>query len=75
VVVTWSRGGRSMPTRDSWLTSSVTDAWSSGAGRVLEDTEDGFALRLSDNSLRVVPGLNSDLAEYVGSALGDRLRG
>lgn len=36
---------------------------------VLEVTEDGFALRLSDNSLRVVPGLDSDCAEYVGARL------
>lgn len=36
---------------------------------VLEATEDGFALRLSDNSLRVVPGLDSDCAEYVGARL------
>lgn len=34
---------------------------------VLEVTDDGFALRLSDNSLRVVPGLDSECAEYVGA--------
>jgi hypothetical protein len=34
---------------------------------VLEATEGGFALRMADGSLRVVPGLHSDGAKYVGS--------
>jgi hypothetical protein len=36
---------------------------------VLELTDDGFALRLIDGSLRVVPGMTSDCSEYVGSRL------
>ena len=36
---------------------------------VLEATEHGFALRLPDNSLRVVPGLDSECAKYIGARL------
>ncbi|HEY5544428.1 MAG TPA: hypothetical protein VIK50_00085 [Gemmatimonadaceae bacterium] len=36
---------------------------------VLEASEDGFALRLSDGSVRVVPGLSSDCAEHVGARM------
>jgi hypothetical protein len=36
---------------------------------VLEATEDGFALRLRDGSMRVVPGLDSDFEEYLGARL------
>ena len=36
---------------------------------VLEVTEDGFALRLSNNSLRVVPGLDEECAAYIGARL------
>lgn len=34
---------------------------------VLEATENGFALRLTDGSRRVVPGLDPDCAKYVGA--------
>lgn len=34
---------------------------------VLEVSEEGFALRLRDGSTRLVPGLSSDGAEYVGA--------
>ena len=36
---------------------------------VLEATEEGFALRLKDGSLRVVAGLNAECAEFVGARL------
>jgi hypothetical protein len=36
---------------------------------VLETSEDGFALRLADGSVRVVPGLASDCAQYLGARL------
>lgn len=36
---------------------------------VLEATEEGFALRLRDGSLRVVPGLDAECAKYVGARL------
>ena len=36
---------------------------------VLESTDEGFALRLSDGSLRVVPNLTSECAEFIGSRL------
>ena len=36
---------------------------------VLEATGDGFALRLSDGSLRAVPGLTSECAEFIGTRL------
>ena len=36
---------------------------------VLEVTDEGFALRLRDGSLRVVAGLTSDCAEHVGARL------
>jgi hypothetical protein len=36
---------------------------------VLEVTADGFALRLSDNSVRVVPGLTSDCENYIGARI------
>ena len=34
---------------------------------VLETTDEGFALRLTDGSLRVVPGLDAECAEHVGA--------
>ena len=34
---------------------------------LLEATKDGFALRLSDGSQRVVPGLDSSCVKYVGA--------
>lgn len=36
---------------------------------VLEATDEGFALRLADGSLRAVPGLSSDCAQHVGARL------
>ena len=36
---------------------------------VLEATGDGFSLRLSDGSLRAVPNLTSECAEFVGTRL------
>jgi hypothetical protein len=36
---------------------------------VLEITESGFALRLHNGTLRVIPSLGSDCAEYVGARL------
>lgn len=36
---------------------------------VLQETDGGFALRLSDGSLRVVPGLSSECAEHLGARL------
>ena len=34
---------------------------------VLEETDEGFALRLGDGSLRVVPGLSAECAKHVGA--------
>ena len=34
---------------------------------VLETTDEGFALRLTDGSLRVVPGLADECAEHIGA--------
>jgi hypothetical protein len=43
---------------------------------VLEAIDEGFALRLSDGSLRVVPTLTSECAEFIGKPpLDHRLRG
>jgi ABC-type Fe3+-hydroxamate transport system substrate-binding protein len=36
---------------------------------VLEATDEGFALRFTDGSLRVIAGLSSDCAEHVGARL------
>ena len=36
---------------------------------VLESTDEGFALRLQDGTLRVIPSLGSDCAELVGARL------
>jgi hypothetical protein len=36
---------------------------------VLEVSEEGFALRLTDGSIRLVPGLTGDAADYVGARL------
>jgi hypothetical protein len=36
---------------------------------VLEAIDEGFALRLSDGSLRVVPTLTSECAEFIGNRL------
>jgi hypothetical protein len=36
---------------------------------VLEATDEGFALRLSDGSQTVVPGLTSDCAAYLGARI------
>jgi hypothetical protein len=36
---------------------------------VLEVSEEGFALRLTDGSIRLVPGLTGDGADYVGARL------
>ena len=36
---------------------------------VLEETDEGFALRLGDGSLRVVPGPSAECAEHVGARL------
>ncbi len=36
---------------------------------VLEATDEGYALRLADGSLRAVPGLTSELDEFVGARL------
>jgi hypothetical protein len=36
---------------------------------VLEASEDGFALRLTDGSARVVPGLDSGCQKYIGARL------
>jgi hypothetical protein len=36
---------------------------------VLEATEDGFALQRADGSLRAVPGLTSEVEEYIGARL------
>jgi hypothetical protein len=34
---------------------------------VLETTDEGFALRFTDGSLRVVPGLSAECAEHIGA--------
>lgn len=36
---------------------------------VLEVSEEGFALRLTDGSIQLVPGLTSEAADYVGARL------
>jgi len=36
---------------------------------VLEVLEEGFALRLADGSIRLIPGLSGDCADYVGERL------
>lgn len=36
---------------------------------VLEVSEDGFALRLTDGSIRLVPGLTEECANYIGARL------
>ena len=36
---------------------------------VLEVTDEGFALRLTDGSLRVVEGLSADCAEHIGARM------
>jgi hypothetical protein len=36
---------------------------------VLEVSEEGFALRLTDGSIQLVPGLTSECADYVGARL------